>query len=198
MILETPNGFVAMPGRPEPARHWQSGLAFSGWIAVETGGGPLNGGSRVPSLPTEDQGFEQGRRNLLVLLAEDNPADVRLVRESLEHHGYTAEIVVQQDGEAMLEYLRLVEAGEVPCPDLILLDLNLPRKSGHMVLESLRGSKTCGQVPVIVVTSSNASKDRELAARFGASSYFRKPIDYDEFLLLGALVKHILAKEKPD
>ena len=131
-------------------------------------------------------------RTLYVLIAEDNPADARLIREALQHHGITAELVIQQDGEAMLEYVERIDAGEAPCPDIILLDLNLPRKSGHTVLARLRESPSCGKIPVIVVTSSNAAIDRDLAAKFGASSYFRKPIDYDEFLLLGALVKHIL------
>jgi CheY-like chemotaxis protein len=167
----------------------------SGMLAAESDDHPSRG--RAADRVLSDSPVDRTGRSVRVLVAEDNPADARLIREALHHHGITAELVIHQDGEAMLAYVERIDAGEEPRPDIILLDLNLPRKSGHTVLARLRESASCGHAPVIIVTSSNAARDRDLAAQFGASSYFRKPIDYDEFLLLGALVKQILTHGPP-
>jgi CheY-like chemotaxis protein len=147
-----------------------------------------------PHVSSDYDEAELLQRNLRVLVAEDNPADVRLIREALAHHGIAAEFLIHQDGEAMISYVDRIDAGEAPCPDLVLLDLNLPRQGGHIVLARLRQSASCAEVPVIVVTSSNAPRDRETAAKYGASGYFRKPIDYDEFLLLGSVVKQVIGR----
>ncbi len=124
-----------------------------------------------------------------VLLAEDNPGDVLLIREALKGGGFEFELTVQQDGERMLLHIESIDKGERACPDIVLLDLNLPKASGHALLERMRASGSCQSVPIIVVTSSDSAKDRELAERLGASGYFRKANDFDEFMLLGAVVK---------
>ena len=99
----------------------------------------------------------------------------------------------------MLEWIARVESGEAPCPDIVLLDLNLPRYDGITILQKLRESIVFGNLPIIIVTSSDALSDRTATARLGATSYFRKPLDYDEFLMLGALVKQIIsARAKAD
>ena len=85
------------------------------------------------------------------------------------------------------------EAGAL-CPDVLLLDLNLPKASGHQVLEKLRAQSKCIDTPVIVVTSSDAPQDREKAARLGAAYYFRKPTDFEEFMMLGAVIKDLTMK----
>jgi DNA-binding response OmpR family regulator len=82
-------------------------------------------------------------------------------------------------------------------PDLVILDINLPRKSGREVLRALRQSPNCGRTPVLVVTSSDSQRDRDEMANLGASLYFRKPSDYNEFMKLGDVVKTLLAKERP-
>jgi len=112
----------------------------------------------------------------------------------MEQHALNVNLVVEQDGRAMLEAIRRIESGESPQPDLILLDLNLPLHDGMSVLARLRSSTTCGQVPIIIVSSSDAPSDRETSHRLKASAYFRKPADYDEFMLLGELVKRILSQ----
>ena len=91
----------------------------------------------------------------------------------------------------MLRYMALIDNHSVPCPDVILLDLNLPRHDGKAVLARIRNSPVCGHVPVVVVTSSNAPEDQADAARLGASKYFHKSIDYDETMRLGALILEV-------
>lgn len=130
---------------------------------------------------------------LRVLLAEDNPGDVLLIREALALRFTGVEVSVQEDGEQMMDTLALLESGGAPCPDIVLLDLNLPRITGDEVLESLRRSPVCAKVPVIVITSSDSPRDRQAATRLGADRYFRKPTDYDEFMKLGDLVEAVLA-----
>jgi chemotaxis family two-component system response regulator Rcp1 len=136
---------------------------------------------------------EAVRRTISVLLAEDNPGDVLLVREALQRQPFEAELVVRHDGEQALVYIENVDTGEVPCPDVVLLDLNLPKRNGEFLLERMRRSPLCSQVPIVIVSSSASPKDRETAARLGASTYFQKPSDYDEFMSLGAVVRQLLS-----
>ena len=92
----------------------------------------------------------------------------------------------------MIRYIKNVEAGKLPCPDIVLLDLNLPRVSGHVILESLRRGPLCGTVPVVIVSSSDSPHDRSEASRLGATRYFCKPNDYDDFMKLGSLVLEVV------
>ena len=125
-----------------------------------------------------------------VLLAEDNAADVYLIREALREHGVNCELHVAPDGQEVLEAL----SGDSPKwrqLKLIILDLNLPRHDGIEILERLR--KTGLQhVPVVVLTSSDSQRDRDLAIRLGAARFLRKPSELEQFLRLGAVFKEIL------
>lgn len=129
---------------------------------------------------------------LRVALAEDNPGDVFLIREALAFHNVKAQLTVKTDGEEMLHFIQHIESGDIPCPDVVLLDLNLPKYGGEALLKRMRESPSCNGVPVVIVTSSDSPKDRETTAQLGASSYFRKPTDFDQFLELGAIVKSIV------
>ena len=113
------------------------------------------------------------------LLAEDNRGDVILVQEGLDVQALNHELIVCRDGAEMMERVEQIDAGEAPCPDLALLDLNLPVHDGQVLLKRLRQSPVCADVPVIIVTSSDAPADREVTASLGANYYFRKPSDYD-------------------
>jgi len=132
-------------------------------------------------------------KQLHVLLAEDNPADVLLMRAALSSRFEDFELRVQQNGEQMMEWIEKMDRGEVMTkPDIILLDLNLPRISGEDILWRLGQSPTCRRVPMVVVTSSDSPRDRQTTARLGVSHYFKKPTDYDEFMRLGDLVIKVL------
>jgi len=130
---------------------------------------------------------------LRILLAEDNRGDVFLVQESLKEHHIAHQLDVVRDGQEALDYVeRMGGPDEAPYPDLILLDLNLPKVDGSAVLSELRQHPESARVPVIVVTSSDSAKDKERMARLGISYYFRKPTEYEEYMQLGSIVKQVL------
>ena len=129
---------------------------------------------------------------LRILLAEDNPGDVFLVRRALEEHNISHELNVVQDGAEALDFMtRMGRSTKVPCPDVMLLDLNLPKVSGARVLSEFRKHPECSDTPVIVITSSDAQKDRARMEELGVARYFRKPSDYRAFLRLGAVVREV-------
>jgi CheY-like chemotaxis protein len=131
---------------------------------------------------------------LHILLAEDNPADVLLVREALEEHHIPHRLHVVQDGEQAIHFVeRMGQPDGTPCPDLLLLDLNLPKADGPQVLREFRRHPECAHTPVVVVSSSDAPQDRARVSPLGISRYFRKPPDLDAFLHLGAVVREVVA-----
>ena len=132
-----------------------------------------------------------------ILLIEDNMADVHLVREAIEAAGILADLEVFSDGEKAIEYIDQIENDSMPCPTLVILDLNLPRRTGAEVLEHLRRSPKCRAARVLIVTSSNSEKDHAKTASLGANGYFRKPSSYDAFLKVGEVVKKMLAEPEP-
>ncbi|GEM_PF-106110 len=149
---------------------------------------------RFPLRPRTQSGSEPvGHTNgASIVLIEDNRADVGLVRDALEEHGVEGELIVLVDGERGIQFIEEVEASTAATPHLIILDLNLPRRSGREVLTHLRQSVRCSQIPVVVLSSSDMRRDREEAARLGAIGYFCKPTSLDEFLALGAAFKKLL------
>ena len=131
-------------------------------------------------------------QKLRIILAEDNRGDVILVEEALRCYALDYALQVCRDGDDMTTTIKAIDAGEIPCPDVVLLDLNLPVHNGHTLLRQLRDSSVCQHVPVIIVTSSDAPRDREQTLQLGANHYFRKPSDYDQFMQLGSVVKEVL------
>lgn len=117
-----------------------------------------------------------------------------MIREALEQCGLDAVLDVLRDGHAATKYFDAADADEsAPCPDLILLDLNLPKTSGDAVLKHLRAGRRCRNTKVLIVSSSDAPSDRATAERYAAAAYFKKPSIYAEFMKLGPLVKDLLA-----
>lgn len=132
---------------------------------------------------------------LNVLLAEDNRGDVLLVREALAEHDIPSELHVMRDGGEALDYIaRIGQTSHTPCPDLMLLDLNLPKADGLAILAEFRKHPECTHTPVIVISSSDAPRDKERAGALGITRYFRKPSDLDEFLKLGEVVREVIAE----
>lgn len=128
-----------------------------------------------------------------IILAEDNPADVGLVREALREHGIHCELRVISDGEEAVALIdRLDLDMKLPCPDLLLLDLHLPKQDGTEILRHLRSSERCSRMPVVVLTSSDSMRDREKAEYNAALHYFRKPSSLGQFMLLGKIVKEVI------
>jgi len=129
-----------------------------------------------------------------VLLVEDNPGDVRLIRETLRENGVAVHLHVASDGEQAIALIDRIDRQEVRCPALILLDLNLPRKTGHEVLERLRKSPSNSASPVVILSSSSAPRDLEEASRLGATKYIIKPSTLEELMTLGTIVRDFLAQ----
>jgi len=123
-----------------------------------------------------------------ILLVEDNAGDVELVREALDEAKLPHILLIATDFDEAKEYLDGSPDG-FPRPDVLLMDLNLPQGSGLELLRMIRERPEWQPIPVIVVSSSNAERDREQAVRFGAVHYFRKPSDLNEFMKLGPIVR---------
>jgi CheY-like chemotaxis protein len=137
-------------------------------------------------------------RALTILLAEDNPGDVYLVRRALEKQELRFDLVVAEDGQAALHFLDRIDGDEsAACPDLALIDLNLPRATGSRILLRLRQSPRCAPIPVIIVTSSDSPLDHDAASKLGANYYFQKPGDLAGFMELGGVVKRLLENGQP-
>ena len=121
-------------------------------------------------------------RPFRILLVEDNPADVRLTRLALSE-GVTTRLSVAADGEQALAMLRHEDGyQETPRPDLILLDLNLPKKHGHEVLAEIKGDPRLSSIPVVVFSTSRYHEDIDRSYRLQANAYVAKPRDLEEFL----------------
>jgi CheY-like chemotaxis protein len=134
-------------------------------------------------------------RFIRILLAEDNDGDIFLVRRALDKHIGPYQLLLAKDGEEALQVLECANADlNAPCPDFALLDLNLPRCSGIQILERLRKTPRCAEIPVIVFTSSDCARDIAEAFRVGANRYFQKPTDLAGFMKLGEMVREILPK----
>jgi len=146
-----------------------------------------------PSLKTLSKG-EEASRSVPVLLIEDNAGDVLLIKESLKEHGFSGKVSVISDGERAVLFMNEIDANaDTPCPGLIVLDLNIPKRNGREVLKRIRESSSrCAHVPVVILSSSNAPVDREDTARLGASRYICKPSTLTKFMEVGALLKETL------
>ncbi len=127
---------------------------------------------------------------LRLLLVEDSPADVFLVREAMQEAGIDFNMEVAEDGERAIHIIDQVDNGSASsCPNFIVLDRNLPRKTGDEVLKRVRRSPKCGNIPVVVITSSDVKAERDHALSLGATEYFCKPSNLGEFMQLGKLIR---------
>jgi chemotaxis family two-component system response regulator Rcp1 len=126
-----------------------------------------------------------------ILLVEDNPGDVRLMREALAANATNTRLMVVEDGDAALRFLqKQAPFTHADRPDLIFLDLNLPRKDGREVLANIKADAGLRTIPVIVLTTSEADRDVQQAYELHANCYIRKPNDLDEYLSVIRTCEH--------
>jgi CheY-like chemotaxis protein len=117
-----------------------------------------------------------------ILLVEDNPADVRLVREALKESKIFNNLSVVEDGVEAMDFLRKKSKyASSPRPHLILLDLNLPKKNGREVLSEVKSDENLKRIPVVIMTVSDDEKDILLTYNLHANCYVKKPLDFDQF-----------------
>jgi CheY-like chemotaxis protein len=118
-----------------------------------------------------------------VLLVEDDPGDVLLIREAFEYNKVHNNLNVVSDGEQALSYLRQEgEWSDALRPDLVLLDLNLPRKDGREVLADAKGDSALRAIPIVVLTTSEAEEDVLKSYELHANAYVTKPVDFERFV----------------
>lgn len=122
-------------------------------------------------------------RAIDILLVEDDPGDELITREAFEHNKLKNRLHVAHDGEEGLDYLyRRGEFGDAPRPDLILLDLNLPKYDGRQLLEKIKSDPDLARIPVVVLTTSSAEEDILRSYKLHANAYVTKPVDLDQFM----------------
>jgi CheY-like chemotaxis protein len=143
------------------------------------------------------QGMAETKR-FQIVVAEDNHADIALVREALKTHRVDGELVVISDGAEVIRYFRELDLdSHSPAPDLVLLDMHLPKYDGEEILSALRSTERIAQTPVLVMTSSVASEFEKVAQKHAALHYFKKPSTWEQFSELGIFVRNFLERGKP-
>lgn len=126
--------------------------------------------------------IEERDRTARILLVEDNPDDVDLTIEAFRENGFKHQLYVVEDGLEALAFLRRQGSyTQAPTPDLILLDLNLPKQSGHEVLAKIKTDPALRSIPVVVLTSSAAESDVKRSYELSANGYVTKPAGLEEF-----------------
>jgi two-component system, chemotaxis family, response regulator Rcp1 len=141
------------------------------------------------------RGIEMGdagskRRNHLLVI-EDNPADIDLLRRALATADLDCELTVVDDGAEALALFR--PGANTTVPDLAIVDLNLPKHSGLEVIAQMRANPTFAQVPVVIMSSSSAPRDRSSLEKFQIRGYIVKPADLEEFMRIGRQIRELLA-----
>ena len=122
-------------------------------------------------------------RAVEILLVEDDPGDELITREALEHNKFKNKLHVAHDGEEGLDFLyRRAGFEDAPRPDLILLDLNLPKYDGRQLLEMVKSDADLARIPVVVLTTSSAEEDIVRSYKLHANAYVSKPVDLDQFM----------------
>jgi len=125
---------------------------------------------------------ESKDKNVHILLVEDNPADARLLMEAMKEYEVKVDLSVVTNGEEAMSFLyKKVPYENVSRPDLIILDLNLPRKDGREVLADVKSDEDLLSIPIIILTTSTAEKDIITTYKLHANCYIKKPVDLDEF-----------------
>ena len=125
-----------------------------------------------------------------ILLVEDNPGDVRLTQEALRDSKLHNRLSVVEDGVEALAFLkREGHYNDSPRPDIILLDLNLPRKSGREVLEEIKQDDVLKRIPVVVLTTSEDERDVMASYNLHANCYITKPVDFSQFITIVRNIK---------
>lgn len=130
-------------------------------------------------------------RPIEILVIDDNPGDVQLIIEAFQDAKLTNQLHSVGDGVAALAFLRREPPyQDALCPDMILLDLNLPKKDGRAVLEEIKADPHLRQIPVVILTTSHADQDIIKMYRLHANCYITKPVDFEQFIQVVRAIDH--------
>ncbi len=157
------------------------GLAICQRIVERAGGrfGSNPSKERVRRFSLRSRSEAASEPSSLILLIEDNLTDVEFIRMALEEHGVVADVVHIADGGTALHYFEHLTSDV--CPDLAIVDINMPNRSGLEVLRGMREHECCSNIPIVILSSSDGEQDRASAASFHATEYLCKPPDLDAF-----------------
>jgi len=132
---------------------------------------------------------EKSADTIVILVVEDNPGDARLIKEVINGNKIFCKLYIVSDGVEAMEFLNNIDKyGDAPRPDLIFLDLNLPRKDGREVLAEIKNDDHLKQIPVVVMTTSQSEEDILKSYSLHANCYVTKPLDLNQFI---AVIKSI-------
>jgi CheY-like chemotaxis protein len=133
-----------------------------------------------------------------VLIVDDNDADVALIQDAIEAVDLALTVHIVKDGDEAVRFFDRADTDDdMNPPDLVILDINLPKRQGTEVLRHMRQSQRSRDALVLAVSTSDSARDRQQMSELGANGYFRKPSEYDEFLKLGDVVKNLLTGNQP-
>jgi DNA-binding response OmpR family regulator len=133
-----------------------------------------------------------------LLLVEDNPAEVLLLETALSECDVSPELLVVTDGEQAIKYVDDIDRADKTCPDLFVLDMNLPKKSGLEVLRKIRSSRNCDEARVVMLSSQDTSQNRAEAKSLGATAYLKKALDLRSLLEIGSKLQALLRPISPE
>jgi two-component system, response regulator len=138
----------------------------------------------LPSAEEREGATVQSFKPVHLLLVEDNPDDVMITQRALKRSRVTNDLSVCRDGQEALDFLlhRGIWSGNTARPDLILLDVNLPKVNGMDVLQQIRSTPELSLIPVIMLTASDREEDVVKSYRLGSNTYIQKPVEFDKFL----------------
>jgi two-component system, chemotaxis family, response regulator Rcp1 len=171
---------------------WNEMAAASGWN-LNSGGEPPSS-SPFPLTARDLSAAETAQRT--ILLVEDNPADITLVRELIADYGLDCSLTVISDGAKAMAYVTEVADGASPRPDLVILDIHLPKRSGLEVLAQMKGSMHWNSIPIVVLSSSGADTDKSAAMSLGATRYLQKPHTLDGYSRIVTILRDLLSREE--
>ncbi len=130
-------------------------------------------------------------KTIHILLVEDNEGDILLTMEALEDRKIANTVSVVRDGQEALDFIfKRGKYQDAKCPDLILLDVNLPKKDGHEVLHIIKEDQSVNHIPVIMLTTSSSKRDINLSYSYHANCYITKPVEVDDFLEAVATIEN--------
>lgn len=194
--MDYSRAFITTTTMPEPVSVWPSASGFLNAITAGSGSNPNPDADQSSASLSPSERTDLRKRHILI--AEDSKSDIFLIRQALQKSSVDAHFHIAEDGEKAVRFFEQADAdAAAPCPDLILLDINMPRYKGGEILRRLRASSRCAGALVVVVTSSDSQRDRQEMEALGANAYFRKPSDFSEFMRLGPLVRDLLAGNEP-
>jgi len=133
---------------------------------------------------------EESHKSIEILLVEDNPGDIRLTKEAFKIGKINNNMHVTMDGEEAMDFLnRRGSHTDAPRPDIILLDLNLPKKDGREVLKEIKSDENLKSIPVVILTTSSSEEDILRTYDLHANCYITKPVDLDKFLAIVQMIE---------